>query len=252
MYKFLLKPSWLAAHLLVLVLATSLSSLGFWQLNRLEQTKQHNKELITKMKQDPKSLSELAKDYDFKTDTEQLYYLPVKIFGLFDPSYEILLRGRSYSGQAGYTILSPFITDNFVVMVERGWVPIQYDSPPIKDALPPSDEVVIVGKIYPSQTAPTNWTAALAPKEPEGKLKIMAYADIKRIAKQVPYELVDFYIKLDRQIPPQTKDLPLAIIPEKLDNDNHFSYALQWFAFVLIGLTGYILIIRKRVISGKN
>ena len=252
MYKFLLKPGWLAAHLLVLVLAASLSSLGFWQLNRLEQTKKHNQELWTKMKQEPKSLAELAHEYDFDNDIEQLAYLPVKLYGHFDPSYEILLRGRSYSGQAGYNILSPFITDDYAIMVERGWVPIQYNNPPIKEALAATDKLTIIGKIYPSQAAPTNWTAALAPKDPEGELKIMAYANIKRIAKQLPYELVNFYIKLEQQIPAQSKDLPLALIPEKLDNDNHFSYAMQWFAFVLIGLVGYALIIRKRIISGNS
>ncbi len=252
MYKFLLKPNWLAAHLLVICLALFFSSLGFWQLNRLNQIKKYNKELIVKMKQNPKSLAELANIYNFKSDIEQLNYLPVKIFGRFDPSYEVLLRGRSYSGQAGYNILSPFITNDFVIMVERGWVPIQYNSPPIKDALPSIDEVVIIGKIYPSQKAATNWTARLLPKDPEGQLKIMAYADIERLSKQVPYKLVDFYLKLEQQIPEQNSQLPLALIPPKLSNGNHLSYALQWFAFVLIGLIGYALIVRKRILKGHN
>jgi len=237
---------------LVLLLALSLSALGFWQLRRLEQRKEYNQKISAKMAQERKSLCGLASEYNLETDIDDLSYLPVSLVGHFDTDNEILLRGRSYAGQAGYNILSPFIGENYAVLVERGWVPIQYDKPPIKEALPPGGEIVIFGKIYPGQAAPTDWTAALAPKDPEGKLKLTAYVDTKRIAKQLPYKILDFYIKQEKQLPPQNRDLPLALVPERLTNGNHFSYAMQWFSFVLIGLLGYALIIRKRLISGKN
>ena len=249
MFKFLLKPNWLAAHILVITLALSLSSLGLWQLNRLKQTKIYNQKVLTKMTLAPKSLAELDKEYDFRSNLTDLYYLTVRLKGHFDPKNEILLRGRSYSGQAGYSILTPFITNNYTIMVERGWVPIKYNNPPIKEAMPPEGEIEILGKIYPSQQIPSGWLANFAPKDPTGKLKIMAYANMQKISEQTGYDLLDFYIKLDQQIPKQTKDLPLALIPEKLDNDNHLSYALQWFSFVLIGLVGYALIIRKRALE---
>lgn len=251
MYRFLLKPNWLAAHLLVISLALALSSLGFWQLKRLEQTKSHNKELIAKMGQETKSLAELAKEYNFESDIEQLSYLPIKLLGYFDPDNEVLLRGRSYAGQAGYNIFTPFITDNFALMVERGWVPINYDTPPIKEALPVSTKIEIIGRIYPSQEAPLGWLANLAPKDPKGELKITAYTSTKRLQKQIPYDLVPFYIKLEEQNPKHSLELPLKLIIPEINNGTHLGYALQWFSFVLIGLIGYALIVRKRILSGQ-
>jgi len=248
-FKFLLRPSWLAGHVLVIALTLLLSSLGFWQLDRLRQSKEQNKIIKNRLSQITKNIDEIGSDYKI-ADIE---FSRLQLLGQYDPAHEILLRGRSYAGLAGYNLFTPFITTNKkVVMVERGWVPIEYDSPPVLAALPPKGIVEIIAIILSSSSPPQGWNKFFAPKDPPGELKITAYTDLKRLQKQMPYKLESFYLRLLEQKPLQNESLPYALKPLEINNGSHLSYALQWFSFVVIGLVGYGLIIRQRYLNSTQ
>ncbi len=46
MYKFLVRPKWIATHLLVIALVLVMVNLGKWQLNRHNERKEFNATLV--------------------------------------------------------------------------------------------------------------------------------------------------------------------------------------------------------------
>ncbi len=72
--------------------------------------------------------------------------------GTFDPTHEVILYGRTQSGQTGNHVLTPLLlADGTAVAVDRGWVPLSDDDPPLADAAPPSGHVRVTGVLFPSE-----------------------------------------------------------------------------------------------------
>jgi surfeit locus 1 family protein len=235
--KELFTPRWITAHLGVLVIAVVFISLGFWQLGRLEERQLENAVAMSRYQSPPEDLDVLLAGAG--DDYESLRYRRATVSGTYEVSGEILTRNQVYQDQAGFHVVDPlFKPDGGAVLVNRGWVPLALDSPPIEPALPPGGEVSIVGWINPSQTRP-----ALGPVDPpEGNVSILNRIDIARIQKQVGEQLDPVYLVLQGT----GNQLPVALPPPVFDNDgNHLAYAIQWFGFALIGLVGYGFLIRK-------
>jgi surfeit locus 1 family protein len=235
--KQLFTPRWITAHLGVVVIAVVFISLGFWQLGRLDERQLENAVAMSRYQAPPEDLSVLLQSAG--DDYESLRYRRATVSGTYDASGEVLTRNQVYQDQAGFHVVDPLIRpDGGAVLVNRGWVPLALDSPPIEQALPPDGEVSIVGWINPSQTRP-----ALGPVDPpEGNVSILNRIDIARIQKQVGEQLDPVYLVLEGT----DNQLPVALPPPVFDNDgNHLAYAIQWFGFALIGLVGYGFLIRK-------
>jgi surfeit locus 1 family protein len=162
--------------------------------------------------------------------------------GQFDTSEEVLLRSRSHGGEPGYHLLTPLVfADNRAILVNRGWIPFQYNTPPVAEAAPPAGDVLVAGTLYPSEVPSEGFGA----KDPEtGDLDAVFFTNTERLAQQMPYELEPHYLRLTSQRP-IPGDYPVMLAPEKLDNGSHLGYALQWFSFALIGVVGYGVLMRS-------
>ncbi|CAN5864132.1 SURF1 family protein [soil metagenome] len=254
MYRFLLKPRWLVLHVLGVMLAVLFVNFGFWQLRRLEHRKTENALLETRLVLEPEPLSTLlaaTRPDAPPSDPASSAYRPVTLTGRYDPANEVLLRGGGdYDGQPGYFVLTPLVLDSPVsnqdqaVLVERGWVPFELQIPPVETALPPGGEVTLTGVVQPEQKRPTGLGSGLTPRDPPGKLAITAYVDTDRLQEQMPYDLLPLYVELRAQSPVQANPLPLPLKPPEFGNGPHLGYALQWFSFTLIGVVGYVFVVR--------
>ncbi len=257
MYKFLLKPRWIGFLLVGLFLAVFFTALGFWQLSRLEQRRANNTLLTSRLAETPQPLLNLIKNYRADTSTFDdlsIAYRPTTITGRYDTANEVLLRTTdNYEGQPGFYILTPLVLeDNQAVLIMRGWVPFELNTPPVKEATPPEEIITAEGMVYLETKRPTGFLGNLTPKDPPGKLSQTAYVDTERLEQQIPYDLLPLYIRLETQTPTQTGPLPLKPEPLELSEGSHLGYAIQWFAFTLIGVTGYILLIRRTAIEEER
>jgi surfeit locus 1 family protein len=253
-YVFLLKPRWIAFLIVGLFLAVTFTSLGFWQLRRLEQRRANNALLTARFAETPQPLLDLITNY--RTDVsifanKSIAYRPTIVTGHYDSASEVLLRTTdNYQGQPGFYILTPLVLENDqAVLVMRGWVPFDMNTPPVKEATPPEEAVTVEGMVYLETKRPTGFLSGLTPRDPPGKLAITAYTDTKRLEEQMPYDLLPLYIRLEKQIPAQADVLPLKPEGLELSEGSHLGYAIQWFAFTLIGITGYILLIRRTALD---
>src|SRR4051794_38288649 len=109
----LLRPRWIAGHLLVLVLSVSFLALGFWQLARND----HKQSLVRRAR-----AAYAAPAPAITADTTP--GSRVEASGRFDPTHTVLLRNQVRDGKDGVHVLTPLVLADgkTTVIVDRGWV----------------------------------------------------------------------------------------------------------------------------------
>lgn len=239
-----LTPRWLVAHVLIVVLSVTFVRLGVWQLDRLDERRSENERLRERLAEPPLQLGDVADlSADDEPRVEALEYRPIEVTGTYRTDEEVLQRSRAHRGQNGYHVLTPLeTTAGPVVLVRRGWVPYALDEPPVAEALPPDGTVTVTGYLERSETQ-----ASIGPTDPEdGELAHVFRADVPRIDRQVAGELWPMIVRLESQTPAQP-ELPRPAERPEFDEQNHLSYALQWFSFALIATVGYGFVLRSRL-----
>lgn len=244
MYRFLLRPRWLVAHVAVAAVAVVLINLGLWQLSRHEERTASNARVAERLEQPPRPLEELTSEGQAASTTDdELAYRRVRVSGRYLPNEEVLLSPRQRHGQPGHHVLTPLVTDDGRgVLVDRGWVPYEHDEPPVDEAAPPTGTVELSGFLLPNEPA-----ERFSPDLPKGELDTVSRVDLGRLEQQSDRSLFPYYVQLQEQRPAQPEEsLPLpAEPPDVSDDGNHLSYAFQWFSFAGVGLVGYPLLIRR-------
>lgn len=236
--KRLLTPRWLTAHVVVVIVAVVFVNLGFWQLRRLDEVRLQNSITESRYLSQPQELSALLSAAG--EDYESLEFRRVTVTGDYDADAEVLTRNQVYREQAGFHVITPLVVGGGeAVIVNRGWVPLPLDTPPIAEAAPPDGDVTITGWIRPSQARPP-----LGPADPaEGEVDVFNRVDLDRIQDQLSYEVALVYVVLEGE---QGPELPVPLsVPEFNNEGSHLAYAIQWFGFTLIGVIGYVSLIRK-------
>jgi surfeit locus 1 family protein len=75
--------------------------------------------------------------------------------------------------------------------------------------------------------------------------------DVGAIARDLPYDVVPWFLQLQTQSPP-SGELPLPEPPPELTEGPHLSYAFQWFAFATIAAVGYVILVRREVVERRD
>ena len=82
-------------------------------------------------------------------------------------------------------------------MVDRGWVPFEMDEPPVAAASPPTGAVEVEGTLFAPQPGGAGEIQA-----GEDRVTTMRTVDVEAIGRDVPYELVGWFLQLRSQTPP--------------------------------------------------
>jgi len=238
MYALFRQPRWLILATIVGLITLLFANLGLWQLRRLEERRFDNAVQSERRAADPVELEvavSLSDDLDEAGEAHD--GRPLRVSGEFDPSEEILLRSRTLDGEAGFHVVTPLVLDDgHAVLVNRGWVPLTLDEVPLTGrGAAPSGTVDLTGYAEPSAVQPR-----LGPSDPPGDIDVFARADIERLAEQVPYDLYPVLI-----VSQQATDLPVPVEQEPLEEGPHLAYAIQWFAFALISVAGFLALLRS-------
>lgn len=218
--------------LVVVSLAALFVRLGMWQLDRLEQRRELNSLIESRLESAPMDITDITNP----TDAE---YQRVTIGGVFDPSQEVLIRSQTYLGTAGFHVITPLVLDDgTAVLVNRGWVPLTMDSVPVRDAPPPAGRVVVAGWVHLTQQRPR-----FGPEDPPGERTVLNRVDIDRIQTQTDDDLSEVYVV---ELGERAEDLPRPATPPDFDDEGpHLSYAIQWFSFAVIGVVGFFFLLRR-------
>ena len=236
MLRSLLRARWIGLTLFAFVVAAVCVWLGMWQLDRLQGRREVNARYAAGLAEEPVALEDLL------AHGGPLAYRRATATGRYDAAREVILYGRTLDGQPGNHVLTPFVLDDGrAVIVDRGWVPFELDEPPVAEAAPPDGEVEVEGILLADQPG-----GAVGAGADEGRITTVRSVDIGAIGRDVPYELVPWFLQLQRGSP-SSGNLPVPEPPPELTDGPHLDYALQWFAFATIAVVGYAVLLRREV-----
>jgi surfeit locus 1 family protein len=225
------------AGIVIAVSATALFvSLGLWQLRRLDERRMLNATIEARTLTEPVPLG--AALSRFGTDPGALAYRRVVVQGTYDRASEILVIGRTLNGRSGQDVLTPLATDIGTIGVNRGWVPVGSEGPPVPGAEPPDAPVEVVGVLLESQTH-----GPLGTPGPDGVYLQMGRIDLEALSGQWT-DLLPVYLLLEIQ-DPQGGELPVIRPPPEPSEGSHLSYAIQWFFFAAIALIGFAALVYR-------
>ena len=240
MYGFLLRPKWIAFHVLVLVSALLMIRLGFWQLDRLEQRKEFNSAVTERIDQPPVPFDELLDEV--AADPKSVEWRPVILAGTWLPE-QITWFNRSQEGIAGDNVLTAITTDDSTVIVNRGFVPLGATLPATSSA-----DVEVLGRIRVPQARQLGELT----DSTEGPVTEVRRVDLELLDQQIPGDLAPVYVDLIGSVPNVTADDPVPVPPPTLDEGPHLSYAVQWFIFAAAVVLGWILAVRRSIASHRK
>jgi cytochrome oxidase assembly protein ShyY1 len=224
MYRFLLRPRWIAGHVLVAVAVITFVNLGFWQLRRLDERREYNALVTQRLQAQPVPLDELLRTVG--SDAGALEYRRVVVSGRYQPDSQLLTAPRSRDGRPGPQVLTVLDRGEAgPVLVDRGWIPFARNT--VRAPVVRGGEVRVDGIVRapePGAIGSGQQVARIVPAQ---------------IAARNGQPLPAFYVELWDQRPAPVAADPLPASAPALTEGNHQSYAFQWFAFALIALVGY-------------
>lgn len=242
MYRFLLKPRWLAFHVLVLVLIPSFVLLGRWQFGRYEERSAAGELATANLAAAPVPLSGL--DRPGAALPGSVRFRTVTAAGRYDPSQELLVRRRPQNGKTGFYVLTPLVTgEGTAVVVNRGWVKMgpTADSPP-EVPPPPAGEVTVTGRLRLAETEDSTGITDRGGLPPRQVLLI----NTPGLAKTMPYKLFGGYVELTEQRPgasPAPEPVPEPDLGGR--GGLNLAYGVQWWLFIGIAIGGWVMLIRR-------
>jgi cytochrome oxidase assembly protein ShyY1 len=242
----LFRGRYLVGHLVVLTLAGLFILAGFWQLDRLHEVRTKNAVVRSRMGSTPVPLDTVLQAST--SDPGDASYRRVQVAGRYDPSRQVLVQFRTYSGDPGEYLLTPVVTSNgSAILVNRGWIPLS--NTPVGQApglAPPPGDVRVMGILFPSEKRGSR------PVDAGGGFVEVTRIDLRGLARTLGDQLYPAYLQMTAQSPSQAGDYPIVLPLPHLDNGPHLSYAIQWFSFTAIGLVGWPLLIRRSLRDRKQ
>jgi surfeit locus 1 family protein len=241
MLRFLFRPRWIGLTVFAIAAVVLCVLLGLWQLDRLDGRRATNERIEAGRAAEPAPLQDLL------VEGGGLDYRQAVATGRYDPSHEVILYGRTLEGRPGNHVLTPLVlTDGRAIIVDRGWVPFEMDEPPIAEAAPPGGRVEVSGTLLAPEPG-----GAGSIQPGADKVTTVRSVDVEAIARDVPYDLLPWFLQL-RDQSPASGALPVPEPPAELTQGPHLSYALQWFAFAVIAAVGYLVLIRREIMEHRS
>jgi surfeit locus 1 family protein len=221
----------------MLLLVTVFIKLGLWQQHKAEAKQALQTQLDQRMQEAPVALPQEIRDM------EGWRYRRVKLSGIYDTRYQILLDNQVQKEAAGYHVITPLqVEDGHAVLVNRGWIaaPARHDELPVVDT--PSGVQEVIGYLW---LPPTKFFV-LGEERAGGKWQpVWQNMDMRRYAATAPFKVLPFVVRLDPQSAAGgfARDWPRPA--ERIET--HIGYAYQWFGFALALVIIYIVVNLRKV-----
>ena len=241
---FSFKPN-LAMTVLALLTVGLCVKAGLWQLNKASLKQALQVQLSTRQTEQPVEINNIHADNIKNLD--ELRYKRVKLSGVYDTRYQVLVDNQVENTVAGYHVITPLkLSDSqLYVLINRGWIPrsnAQIDGlfvPPVvenPDGLQriEGDITLPSAKFFTLESPATNSA---------GWQTVWQNLDLTRYVKSVPFTVQPYIVRLSannaggftRNWPPPGDRVRM-----------HLGYAYQWFGFAMTLLVIYVVLNVKR------
>ncbi|MBX2999309.1 MAG: SURF1 family protein [Caldilineaceae bacterium] len=239
--KLLFGRRWWWKTLIVIAAMMVMAGLGNWQLDRLEQRRAHNAQLLAQLESEP-----------LRVDGGPLPEAPTALVdrkavvsGRYDYARQIAIKNQTRQGQPGAFLVTPFVIEGSdrAILVNRGWVPFREGTPERWGQFQEAEELSLTGHLQMSQPLPEASSTGSVDNPQLEWFRL----DIDKIQPQMPYALMPVYFNVALEADRHVTTLPIRIEPATdLNEGSHLGYALQWYAFALIAGSVYIGVVRRQ------
>jgi cytochrome oxidase assembly protein ShyY1 len=237
MYRFLLRPKWLAFHLLCLSLIAVMLLLAKWQWTRYNERNDFVALVEQRQAAKPQDLATMLE----KETPADIEYYRVTASGTYLGASQLIQINRTQEDVNGVDVLTPFQIDNGpIVVVNRGFVPAGDDVPPA-----PSGRFVIGGT---ARTTQIRHTGELTDNENRVATEVRR-VDLPLIAQRLGLDVAPVYIDFIAS-EPAASEPPVPVPPPDVSGGPpHLSYTIQWCIFSVCVAVGWVFAVRR---SARN
>lgn len=251
MYRFALRGRWLAGGLAVVAAAGVCVRLGIWQLHRLDERRDYTSLVDERGELPPASLDDVLPSG--AGDVGDSEYRQVTVEGRYEIDHEILVLARSHQGVPGQHVLTPLrLSDGSAVLVNRGFVPVTDPEAVVPPEARASGGAVVVEGVLRASENGGRFFAATEAARTAGTLGHVNRIDVGRIDEEVPGSLRPAYVRVEAPIRESTGQVPTPLLPPEPGDGPHLGYAAQWFAFAVVFLAGWAVLIRRSARHSHN
>jgi surfeit locus 1 family protein len=221
--------------LLMVVLVAAFIGLGRWQWQRGE-AREIQWQSFANAPAEPlplgsRSLAELER------------FQWVRLSGRYDATRQFLLDNRTHEGQAGYEVLTPFVTsDGRTVLVNRGWVPFTGFRDRLPDVALEAGVSEVVGRVDELPSAGLE-SGRAPPRSGEDWPKLTTYPSIEELRAALGREIEPRIVLLD---PKAGAGYVRDWHPPGLSPARHWSYAFQWWSFAAALIVIWMILSLRR------
>ncbi len=210
--------------------------LGFWQLARLHERKTTNELVIAR-------LGEVAVPFERISAASGVRFRRVFANGRYDFDNEFVLTSRIRMGAPGVHIITPLRTGrgDTAVLVNRGWA-YAPDGMKVDLALFREDSIAVVDGFV------DEYAVATGPVSTPSVARAVRRLDRDSLQARLPYPLAPVMLvqRMDSgEFTAVDRGTPVRVEPPPLDEGPHRAYAVQWFAFALVGIAGSALVFQR-------
>ena len=222
----------LGPSVMVIAMLIALVALGSWQLSRLQWKEGVLGKIHENLKLPPISIETVLDD----VNPSKWDYRKVHLRGTFLHDLEVHLVPKSHNGQPGYHLIAPFqLKSGNVVLVNRGWIS-SYE--PYEGITRSDKPVDVIGTI-----SPIHQKGYFTPKNNFDKREIF-YVDVDQFAQfSNLVTLMPIYVIAEPLSTVPSTGFPLQVGVSLNIPNNHFAYALTWFALALALLIIYSIFV---------
>lgn len=218
-----------------------LLGLGTWQLDRLVWKQQVLDARAQRVTAPALTYAEIVTKTNTALDTVE--YRPIRLRGRYRQGGDLKLLSRTRGGRPGFHLITPLVPDTatgatgVVVLVDRGWVPLDGD----RDRIPaPAGLVSVEGYVrkfeIPGPFTPDN--------DPD--TGTWFYLDRHQMAAAAGFDTVaPFYV----QRAPGAASLevyPSGGLPNIALRNPHLQYAITWYSLAVVLLVIYVVFHTRR------
>ncbi len=233
-------PWW--AWLLTAVLVALFLRLGVWQMHRAEE----KKGMISAYQQAAKSAPlELETALAAGEVSRQLYSRAIRVSGRFDSTPALLLDNQVSAQQPGYHVWTPLrLLSGQLVVVNRGWVPMNPDRRILPTVETPPGEVSLRGvwQPLPRPGLRIGVNSCVIPPLSSGQ-HVVQYPLFEELRCILGSSVLDGVLWLD---PAEPHGFVREWAQNDLPPERHYGYALQWLSLAATLLVLFIVINLRR------
>ncbi len=214
-----------------------LIGIGTWQVQRLHWKQDLIALRSARLQAPPVALSEL--DLAGAKDLAALEFRRVQVTGRFLHEEEMYLAARNLRSSVGYHVITPLErSDGSVVLVNRGWVPLDRKAPGTRAAGQRSGSVTVSGLLRAGGRK-----GVFTPDNRPGE-NFWFYVDVPAMAVHAGLERVHPFV-IEAGPAANPGGFPIGGQSRvKLRND-HLQYAITWYSLAAALLVIYVLYHRR-------